>query len=918
MTIEKVKSICENKLKSLFLDSDPNYSERMKEELADLLVWEKIGVAKASRILDRVGNTPAAKTNKSASLVLFLLGLTEIDPVKSNLPLRRELVQCDSPPDIDTDFDPEIRDIVKAKVVEVFGKDKVCSIGTYQTYKTRAVIVEVARALGYDVKEAMEVTKELEPLKAFEDEDGEECIVDKMPFDQICTHYPALRTYLDKYPEILRHALVMRNQVRNTGRHAGGLIISDLDLKDKIPVFKTSDGDIVSSWAESGSASELSSVGLIKYDILGLKNLTVVSDCVKLIKSNRGIDLKKKDIPIDDHEAIKIQARSDLVGIFQFENPATREIVDAVGMDSLNDISAITSLLRPGPKDMGMDMLYADHKNGRKSFTIKECLKPILEETMNILVYQEQSMRISRVLAGFSGPEANKLRKTMGKKKLDEMVKMHNKFIKGSQPRIDSGEFTLAEVEDMWKLIESFAGYGFNKCLCPSSVVETPCGFKKMQSLVIGDQVMVPSGVFVKVVDIIDSGCKFLFRFKTSGGRLIRCTEHHKFLCYELGIAIPIIDIFKKGLSIVSENGLSEKVVYRRFIGIKPTMDITIDSDDHIFFANGLATSNSHSVAYSVLTANELWLKHNYFIEYMAALLNNTKLGDKKHGSDNLMGDYINYCRSKGLVVMSPDISNSKMGFTIENGFIRYSLSHIKGVSSAADIIVKFQPYSSMKDFVERCFEMKPGPGGKIRRHGPNTKVVDALIMSGAFSSFGGVNEMKQEYNRLKKKKDEDPLISPYHAKLQERELLGVVLSEAPLVNRYSQRIEDNRWQTVGSEGAKKNVKVLCQVDGIVECVSKAGKPMLRVDLSDGIHSMNMFVWFADKDYFKANCPVGTVAVIGMSRFEDEVPPTEEESKAFLERQKINPKEKLKVLKKIGPRYFDGRESPLIIEKARN
>jgi DNA polymerase-3 subunit alpha len=553
MTIEKVKSICQSRLRELGLDYDLKYQERVKEELSDLAVWEKIGVAKATRLLSSVGDHPPAKTNKSASLILFLIGLTEVDPIKDGLPLRRDLIQCDSPPDIDTDFDPEIRDIVKAKVVDTFGKDNVCSIGTYQTYKTRAVIVEVAKALGYDGNEISAITKELEPLKAFEGEDGEECIVDKMPFDQVCSHYPALKEYLDKHPDILRHALVLRNQVRNTGRHAGGLIISDLALKDKIPVFQTSDGDIVSSWSESGNASELSSVGLIKYDILGLKNLTVVSDCVKLIEETRGIKLRKADIPINDREAIRLEARSDLVGIFQFENPATKEIVDAVGVDCLNDISAVTSLLRPGPKDMGMHMEYADRKNGKKQYKIKECLKPILLETYGVLTYQEQAMRISRALAGFTGPESNKLRKLMGKKKPEEIKKMREKFVQGSQPKIDSGEFTLEEVEEMWKLIESFAGYAFNKCLCPSSVVETPGGLRLLKEIRIGDMVLTPGNVYAEVVDVIDSGNQELWEFTTSSGKMIRCTLSHKFLCSD-GVVRSMRDVIDGDYDIVSED----------------------------------------------------------------------------------------------------------------------------------------------------------------------------------------------------------------------------------------------------------------------------------------------------------------------------------------------------------------------------
>jgi DNA polymerase III alpha subunit len=342
----------------------------------------------------------------------------------------------------------------------------------------------------------------------------------------------------------------------------------------------------------------------------------------------------------------------------------------------------------------------------------------------------------------------------------------------------------------------------------------------------------------------------------------------------------------------------SEKIVSAKRIGIRPTMDITIDSDDHIFFANGLATSNSHSVAYSALTAQELWLKNNYFVEYMAALLNNTKIGDKKHGSDNIMGDYINYCRGKGTAVFPPDVSKSKMRFSVENKSIRYSLSHIKGVSSSAEIIVKHQPYTSMKDFVDRCFEMLPAPGNKLRRHGPNTKVVESLIMAGAFKEFGGINDNLREYYKLKKKKEEPALIGVHQAKMEEKELLGAVLSENPLVTRFNKEIEEYKLQTITGEAVKKNVRVLCQVERITKCTSKAGKDMFKVDLSDGVANMKMFVWDADRDFFAMKFPEGTIGGIPMSRFEDEVPFTDDEKKVVADGGKVKPK------KKVGPRFF--------------
>jgi len=334
----------------------------------------------------------------AGSLVSYCLRLTDVDPLEWGLLFERFLDESRTkdPPDIDSDFDPNVRDWVKQHIVEVFGADNVCSIGTYQTYRTRAVILDVTRALGLELAEAAEVTKSIDPLKSFEDDEGEDTKVDKLDFNELCFHYPELKTYFEKYPEVRHHAEVLRNQVKNMGTHAGGVIISDGSLKDKIPVLydKASNAGrkVISAWAESGSSSELSSVGLVKYDILGLTNLPVISDCIGLIVKHHPGDAEKVrrvNIPINDRESILFGSKKDLVGIFQLESPATRDVILAVGMESLNDVAAVTSLIRPGPKDLGMDMEYARRKHSG-TYEMPEFLRELWKETYGILTYQEQ------------------------------------------------------------------------------------------------------------------------------------------------------------------------------------------------------------------------------------------------------------------------------------------------------------------------------------------------------------------------------------------------------------------------------------------------------------------------------------------------------------------------------------------------
>lgn len=462
--------------KRLGLNKRPNkdvYVERLRHEFdvitrlgwADyFLIMEKIVTMAKEEFYDEVGEWVIGYGRGSAAgcLVSWCLGLTDCDPIEHGLLFERFLDEGrPDPPDIDTDFHPGIRQRVKDRIVEMFGESKTCSIGTYSSYKTKAAIVSVAKALGYDVMEAQAVTKEMDPLKSFETGDGEDEVVDKMDFDELESHYPLLKSYFEKYPEVKIHAGVIRNQVQHMSKHAGGVIISDLDLSGRIPVQLDSNKNIISSWAESGSSAELSEVGLVKYDILGLNNLPVICDCVRLVKENRGVEIKRDEIPLDDRRVIRLEAKGDLRGIFQFENPATKPIVDAVGMESLNDVSAITSLLRPGPKDEGMHLTYAERKNGEPYESIP-CLEWIFKDTYGVMVYQEQMMQISQELCGFDGPMANKLRKacvtldsefvsrTRGPISLRRMLKdgyKNDLFLQ----RGEDGMLVWGEISDVWK-----------------------------------------------------------------------------------------------------------------------------------------------------------------------------------------------------------------------------------------------------------------------------------------------------------------------------------------------------------------------------------------------------------------------------------------------------------------------------------
>ena len=527
------------------------------------LVMDKI-IAEARVVAEDMGLEPDwaigyGRGSAAGSLVSYCLGLTEIDPIEHGLLFERFLDEGrPDPPDIDTDFDPRIRDRVKQRIIEMFGEENVCSIGTYSSYKTSSVILDVTRALGLNVIEANAVTKKMDPLKQFEDEEGQEHKVDELEFDELVEHYPELKVFFEQNPEVRYHSEILRNQVKNMGKHAGGVIISDMPLEGRIPVLwdkaSNEDRQMMSAWAEGQEKSELSSVGLVKFDLLGLKNLPIISDCVQLVRANKGIELKRAEIPIDDKEAIKMGSKDDLVGIFQLENPATKPVVEAVGMESLADVSAITSLIRPGPRDMGMDMEYANRKNGTPYESIP-CIEHIMQETYGVMTYQEQMMKISQVLCGFDGPMSNKLRKACGKKIASMMESIREKFIEGAQPRIDAGDVVLKQVEEIWDLIAAFARYSFNKTIDKDELVVHSDGHTtRIEDVEAGDKVVCFDGcefVETEVVARHDHGRLPAYEYVFDDGSVVVCTANHKFLTSEG--QFPIRDLFKRGLGVYSK-----------------------------------------------------------------------------------------------------------------------------------------------------------------------------------------------------------------------------------------------------------------------------------------------------------------------------------------------------------------------------
>jgi len=449
---EFLLELCEKGLLEKELKNDPDAQKRLDHELKIikdmgfisyfLIVWDFIAYAKSQGVPVGPGRGSAA-----GSLVSFLLGITDLNPLKYGLLFERFLnPQRLGLPDIDIDFCYERRQEVIDYVTKKYGQDNVAQIITFGTMAARAVIRDVGRVMGITYADVDRIAKMI-PAEL------------DMTLKKSLESEPELNNLYKNDPQItklINIALSLEGLNRHASVHAAGVIITDKPLSNYMPIFKTSDDQITTGY----SMGILEKIGLLKVDFLGLRTLTVIDETLKLIKIIRGIDVDIEKIPLDDQNTYKLLASSHTIGIFQVESSGMRDLLKKLVPERFEDLIALLALYRPGPIGSGMLDDFMKRKHGIIPIKYEHPkLEPILKETYGIMVYQEQIMQIASVLAGFSLAQADILRKAMGKKIPEVMEKERKNFISGS---IKNGirESTASKIFD---LIEYFSGYGFNK-----------------------------------------------------------------------------------------------------------------------------------------------------------------------------------------------------------------------------------------------------------------------------------------------------------------------------------------------------------------------------------------------------------------------------------------------------------------------
>jgi DNA polymerase III subunit alpha len=429
-----------------------DYEQRLARELGIiqqmkfsgyfLIVWDFIRYARERGIPVGPGRGSAA-----GALVAYSLGITDIDPLQHELLFERFLnPERISMPDIDIDFCMNRRGEVIEYVTHKYGRENVAQIITFGTMAAKAAIKDVGRAMDMPYSDVDRIAKMVPPTLNIKLNDA---LKESVALQEAYQKDPQVRQLLDT-------ARKLEGLVRNSGVHAAGVVISPRPLIELVPLHKTKNDEIVTAF----DMVAIEKMGLLKMDFLGLTTLTILDDTLKLI-AQKGTNLKLDDIPLEDQETYaKVFHKGLTSGVFQFESHGMRDVLRRYQPNSIEDLTALNALYRPGPIQGGMIDDFIERKHGRRKieYELPE-LKEILQETLGVIVYQEQVMQAANKLAGYSLGEADLLRRAMGKKNAEEMAKQRERFVQGATQR----GFPPKKIEKIFDLMAQFAGYGFNK-----------------------------------------------------------------------------------------------------------------------------------------------------------------------------------------------------------------------------------------------------------------------------------------------------------------------------------------------------------------------------------------------------------------------------------------------------------------------
>lgn len=727
-----------------------------------LIVWDLVAWARSNGI--RVG---PGRGSAAGAMLSYCLGITNIEPLANDLLFERFLnPERVGLPDVDIDFEAAHKTAVLNYLVSKYGEDRVARLATYGMTRSRAAVKGAARALGLPTTLGDRLSKLIpviggKPMSfAGMDDAG----------SSVAAFHELVATDPDA-ARVVALARTIEDVPGNAGIHACGVIVSDTafdDLGIPVRIDRKGSGGLVVDWdgKDAGDSSD-GGVGLLKLDRLGLRNLDIVAACVEAIKQTTGEDIDPDliDPSADDERARATWAMLSsgrTAGVFQIESAGMTKLCEGMSPHSLNDLSALVALYRPGPMGAGMHDRYVSRKRGAEAVSYGyltnvpaeiAVLESVLGSTYGVLAYQEQLQQLSKVVAGFTPGQSNKLLKAFAKKRREVMDALEEPFMTGGMstvaadgaPKVAFRETTLRE---LWRTFKASSEYLFNRCLTGNTVVKNADGkcwtVESLYRATAADPTTCPmcgkpgdpfcgsctvlaawfdrDKIAPSVVkDVHDNGLQHVWTVRLVDGRQVTGTDNHRLLSTQGWTEIRDL---RAGDRLMTEwSGLPAWTAIEtiRYTGKAPTFDLEMaDGTDHNFLANGIVSHNSHSAAYGQISYITAYLKANWTDLYCAALLAKTDNNDRRHA-------ILSALREEGIAVLPPSVNLGGLVTGAENGCVRLGLSEIKDVGSNAAAVIaerdKNGPYSSLADLTARS--------------GVNAKVLGALIDSGACDEFG-------------------------------------------------------------------------------------------------------------------------------------------------------------------------------------
>ncbi len=481
--------------------------------VADYILWAR-----------EKGIVTTTRGSAAGSLVSYAIGIVAVNPLFFKLPFERFLNPFrPSPPDVDGDFADDRREEVIEYVTQKYGKDRVAQIITFGTMAARASVRDSGRALGFSYGFCDRVSK-LIPFGA----QGTPMTIDKALVES-----PDLKRIYDEQPDVQRLLNIARKlegNARHTSIHAAGVVISPEPLTEFSPVQFEVGGSHLTTQYEMHSVE---TAGVLKMDFLGIRNLSILGNAVTLIKQLYDVDIDLQKIPWDDKKTYDMLARGETVGVFQLSGAGMTRYLKELRPSSIFDIMAMVALFRPGPMDSIPEYIRRKHNPALVTY-LDDRLKSVLDQSLGILVYQDDVLLSAIEVAGYNWEEADKFRKAMGKKIPEEMAKQKLKFFAGCL----EGGMSQDKVEILWQLIEPFAAYGFNKCLTGDAcIVDVETGKRHTLAELYksrnNKKIFGVAGGRLKKIQprwIRSNGRKNIVKIITRSGREIRCTKNHRFM----------------------------------------------------------------------------------------------------------------------------------------------------------------------------------------------------------------------------------------------------------------------------------------------------------------------------------------------------------------------------------------------------